>query len=59
MGYRVAYFRDGIKILAVPWPKSLEEALESAKDGMAQYGADEARVLDMDNKGAIVGTVKR
>jgi hypothetical protein len=59
MAFRIEYFRQGVPVMAVPFPRSLGEAKAAALTGLDTHDADVARILDMDHKGTIVGVVRR
>jgi hypothetical protein len=59
MALRIEYFRQGVQVGAVPCPTTLEEAKMAALEGLFIQNADLAKIVDMDNKGKLVGVVKR
>ena len=58
MALRIEYFRQGVQVGAVPCPKTPEEAKIAALEGLFIHSADLAKILDLDNKGKLVGVVK-
>ncbi len=59
MTFRIEYFRHGVQVMAVPFPKTLGQAKTAALTGLDTHDADVARILDMGHKGTIVGVVRR
>jgi hypothetical protein len=59
MNFRIEYFRDGILIKACPSHRSREEAIESARLGLAAHKAQQAIIRDCDAANAEVARVNR
>jgi len=59
MTFRIEYYRDEVKVAAVSCPKSKADAQTDAIFGLGVYDADVARILNMDDNGKVVGTVRR
>ena len=51
VAFRIEYFAKRERVMAVPCPKTLEEAVQDAAAGLNRYGADRAHVRDIDGRG--------
>lgn len=58
MALRIEYYDGGKLVMVVPCPKTLDAAKLDALEGLGHFKADLAKILDMDNKGKLVGVVK-
>jgi hypothetical protein len=52
MGYRIEYFKGGKVIVAIPMAAPLRDTIKVAEDGLATYGADFVRLIDVDGSNA-------
>jgi hypothetical protein len=59
MAFRIEYFRAGVKVMAEPCSRNLDEAEFNALEGLGLYEADRASILDMNDEGYTVATVAR
>ena len=59
MALQIQYFRLGVQVGTAAFAKKLWEAKIAAADGLINHNADLARILDMENNGAIIGVVRR
>jgi hypothetical protein len=59
MSLRIEYFRDSLKVGAVPCPTNPDDALKLAEAGLIRHGADSAILRDMDHQGKVISTLRR
>lgn len=51
MAFRIEYYANKQRVMAVSCPKSLEEAIRDAAGGLRQFNAERAWVRDIDGRG--------
>jgi hypothetical protein len=59
MSYKIQYFRASVVIGETPWAEPLDKTKEVAAAGLIRHNAEYAAILDMDDEGKLVATVKR
>jgi hypothetical protein len=59
MVYRIQYFRNGKFMDTVCGSRSLPDTRAEAAEGLIQYNADTATILDMGNKDRLIATLTR
>jgi hypothetical protein len=59
MALRIDYFRNGEKVMASVYLRSVEEAKAEALTSLTRLAADSATILDTNRGGAVVGKVTR
>ena len=58
VAYRIEFFKGSQLVMALACPKTLDDAKTLAQSKLAAFGADKARIRDMDREGHIVGMVE-
>jgi hypothetical protein len=59
MALRIEYIQDGEVVMMVPCPADIDIAKKNALAGFDRFGADTARILDMDDGGRVIEVLKR
>jgi hypothetical protein len=59
MAYVVEHYKDGVKKRSSPHAGPMENAKMFAEDGLTRHQADFARIMDMEDSGAEIWSVKQ